>query len=134
VKLSPLNLSGLRARITGDIPEADPNKRIRYACPSCAAWYAEMRDAQTCCEVEPTVTYECARCASSHGDEEDARRCCATVMRADECPVCGQEMGDPFEAVDCCLWKDLGKESRDRIAAAVAGGSSWAEELRGAMS
>lgn len=108
MNLSPLNFSALLARLR--LPPPDPVSR-----------------------VEEVTMYRCTKCDELHEFKDDAEDCCAEQDDVDTgpvCPVCGTRHGDHEAASDCCLWKDLDATTRHRIAAAVAAGNTWAEQLQ----
>lgn len=83
--------------------------------------------------VEVTM-YACTSCDEVHEFVSSAERCCSNVKVHDEegasfCPACGKNYSDPYEATDCCLWKDLDAPTRWRMAARVEAGESWTDVL-----
>lgn len=108
MNISPLNFSGLLARLR--LPPPDPDAH-----------------------VEKVTMYRCKKCDQVHHYHCDAKQCCAESDDAETapvCPVCGDRYRDHEAASDCCLWKDLDATTRHRIAAAVNAGSTWAEQLQ----
>lgn len=76
--------------------------------------------------------WECAICGTCHNAIDAARNCCGEEEDPGNtrCPVCGTDCGDTREAADCCLWHDIDKPERNRMAEAIAAGTTtWAREL-----
>lgn len=98
---------------------------------------AIARDDGAMREVEVVEMYRCPVCRDLHDWEDDAIECCKSEapqgLHAEEdakaCPVCGQEYTNPYDAADCCLWKDLDAPTRRRMAARVDAGETWTDVL-----
>ena len=113
--LSPLNFQRfvLRAQLgETEHPLAEPKKGeayrvVMYGCPKCDELYEFRSAAEECCE-EP--------CSGNDLDKWN-------------CPICGVTCESPRDASDCCLWRDYPAQDRWRMADAVEGGSTWAEQL-----
>lgn len=118
--LSPLNRRGLFTRLAGCGSPEDPRR------PK-----VERRE-----KPFEVIAWECWTCSELHRDEEDAEACCQgpgepAQREAErcECPVCGSDYFDAYDAADCCLWRDLAKDVRERAADQVEAGSTWLEAL-----
>lgn len=108
MNISTLNLSGIKARLAMTLDDLEP--------------------------PEPEACWRCAVCGDVHEEKGDAERCCEKKHKVpdedrESCPVCGSECGDAYSAADCCLWKDLPLEDRNRAAKAVEAGAKWSEAL-----
>lgn len=142
MKMSPLNLSGLKANAEDAVetfheppPPADDKKALnawarqyrRYRCTSCEALHKYQGDAELCCPPDVDVVY-----VSPSGRECDSPQELIDGGRNDgpmQCPVCREKWPDARTATDCCLWKDLNATTRYAVADKVAAGATWAEAL-----
>lgn len=115
-RLSPLTMSGLRARLVEpDAPVAGARQRAycvtAYECPICGDLHIDEAAAEDCCQHD-------VRRTGLHDQDFGAF-----------CPVCGVGHKDEYGAADCCLWHDLSAPARWRIAAAVEAGAAWADAI-----
>lgn len=112
IKLSPVNLSGLMARMRM-VPEEPPDHRKPYR----------------------VTLWRCVGCNELHEYRDDAVECCVVKLEAKptdaepSCPICGIAYVGHRSAADCCLWRDLPIQTRWAIADRVAGGVPWIEAL-----
>lgn len=136
--LSPATRVGLFTTLLqhGEAQSSDIETRTVHLCPECDEPHDSRWDAVECCEqsIETATYYACPACDKAHPHRDEAAACCgcAGAVAPQRCPVCDREAGDYEDAADCCLWKDLGAPDRWRIAAAVEGGSSWADAIAAA--
>jgi hypothetical protein len=116
-RLSPLNFRGLIATLRAGL-QPTPQAAARAAY-----------------RPRPRQVWLCPECGDSHDWEDEASECCAPNALAEvaespgHCPICRADNYGPYEAADCCLWKDIDAPTRWRIAAAVHAGATWAEAL-----
>lgn len=139
--LSPLTRSRLFTTLLAQAEaEADPKKRAAsvetrtvYLCPQCDDEHKTEDAAMYCCapSIEEATRYVCPECDEDHETESAAMECCgcAGAPAPARCPVCNGEAQDYEDAADCCLWKDLDKLARRRIANAVEAGEHWSDAI-----
>lgn len=114
MNLSPFNQSGLMFRVLGpqNAQATAPKKRRE--------------------PIEETV-WRCPECKSTYEDEDEAAECCAstvaTVSEPNNCPVCSKKWSSPWDASNCCLWKDIDAITRWEVASKVDLGMDWAEAI-----
>ena len=53
-----------------------PKKANRWECQSCGELHKSMKEAQICCDIDPTEGFTCGECDEFYEDKEDAKDCC----------------------------------------------------------
>lgn len=134
MSLSPLTRSRLLAHAAVGFTSYEmadtewARKYKRYACSFCGGVYHQERDAEYCCPRTVDVVF-----VSPSGEEFNSAEELASSMEGEEsapaCPVCSNPYTDAWQAVDCCLWKDIEAPTRWRIAASVEQGTSWLDAI-----
>lgn len=103
-----------------------------YECNSCEEEFDDEYEAKNCCR--PQEIYRCSVCREKHEDEEDAISChpgAGVNGQPMQCPICLQGAESFEDAADCCLHvhPTMTALGRQRVAAAVAAGSSWLDAV-----